>query len=45
MNKQIKYVYTKMLFAFVLKSKDDSTYAVRYKEFFLDIIDFRKKKN
>lgn len=45
MNKQIKYVYTKMLSAFVLKSKDDLTYAVRYKEFFLDIIDFRKKKN
>lgn len=31
-NKQIKYVYTKMPFASVLKSKDDSTHAVRYKE-------------
>lgn len=32
-NKQIKYVYTKMPFASVLKSKDDSTHAVRCKEF------------
>lgn len=33
-----------MFFVFVLKLKDDLIYVVRYKEFFLDIIDFCKKK-